>query len=193
MKNNKESIWYLSPIFRYPLIVLFSLVIILFLYVNFGSANTTNEDFSTVILLCLLLGAPTFYLIFPTLFGKLTATISTLSNVLLKKVWNLVKPIVYFALLCLILFLGYKVLLAAYNYIRPKTWTLMICEGEPMYDGGCYNNSYVLEGYKSQRECMEKGLAMPNTSGFECGGDCRIDDTWGRVCQTLCNKSGCSK
>lgn len=68
----------------------------------------------------------------------------------------------------------------------------MVCEGELMADGGCYENSHIIEGYKTQRECMEKGLIIPNISGFECGKNCRIDDTWGRVCKTICNKNGCN-
>lgn len=87
--------------------------------------------------------------------------------------------------------IGIWLLICLFNWIKGDNWTLMICEGELMMDGGCYNNSYVLEGYSSQRACMEKGLTIPNITGFECGKNCRMDATWGRVCNQLCNKTGC--
>lgn len=75
--------------------------------------------------------------------------------------------------------------------MRPKSWTLMVCEGEIMNDGGCYNISYELKDYPSQRACMEKGLTLPKIDGFECGFDCKTTEYGLRVCKTICNKNGC--
>jgi hypothetical protein len=72
-----------------------------------------------------------------------------------------------------------------------KKWTLFICETSH-HTGGCMDNKYVLEGYKSQRECMEKGITLQNEAGFECGGSCKIQGYGGYVCNPICNeKRGC--
>jgi len=72
-----------------------------------------------------------------------------------------------------------------------KKWTLFICK-TPHPTGGCMDNKYVLEGYKSQRECMEKGITLQNEAGFECGGSCKKDEYFGYVCNPICNeKRGC--
>ena len=192
MKSNEKNLWYLRPIARYPLILMLSVAIALFVYAYFFSSTFSTEDWSTLTIYLIIFGIPLFYLLSPKHFDNVKLSLLNLSNALIVKLWSLIRPFVYFLLFCLAIYFGYKIILATYNFIRPKTWTLMICEGEPMGDGGCYNNSYVLEGYKSQRECMEKGLAMSRISGFECGEDCRVDKEWGaRVCKTLCNKGGC--
>lgn len=72
-----------------------------------------------------------------------------------------------------------------------KEWTLMICKTKH-FSGGCDDISYLLNGYKTQRECMEKGLALKNPEGFECGVNCK---PWGSLqsCSEICNETGCSK
>jgi len=72
-----------------------------------------------------------------------------------------------------------------------KTWTLFVCES-PHPNGGCFENKYVLRGYQSQKECMEKGISLMNQSGFECGYGCREEDGWGTVCKEICNEKGCN-
>lgn len=73
--------------------------------------------------------------------------------------------------------------------MRPKSWTLFLCESE-MSDGGCFENKYELEGYKSQNECMEKGIQLSKGMAFECGYDCRVEYSV-NVCDKVCGKNGC--
>lgn len=104
---------------------------------------------------------------------------------------SLIKGLLSLVLIGVVFYLGYKVILFGFDAIRPKSWTLMVCEGEIMTDGGCYDISYELKDYSSQKSCMEKGLTLPKISGFECGLDCEMSDYGMRVCETICNKGGC--
>lgn len=70
-------------------------------------------------------------------------------------------------------------------------WTLMICETSH-YSGGCDDNKYVIDGYKSKKECMEKGISINNPQGFECGSSCKESDYGLQVCNEVCNETGCS-
>lgn len=72
-----------------------------------------------------------------------------------------------------------------------NNWTLMICESSHI-TGGCAEDKYILTGYRSQRECMEKGILMKNTSGFECGLNCKDSSYGGRICDEICNEKGCT-
>jgi len=73
-----------------------------------------------------------------------------------------------------------------------KEWTLMVCDTKH-FSGGCGDTKYVLKGYKTQRECMEKGIEMKNPEGFECGSACRLSDGGLlQVCDEVCNETGCS-
>ena len=95
----------------------------------------------------------------------------------------------------------YAILFIALVYYRkdiidvftPEKWDLMICE-EMLDASQCYSNKYILEDYGSQAECMQKGIELTNKAeapGFECGRDCYSDDTFGLVCEVICNRSGC--
>lgn len=75
-----------------------------------------------------------------------------------------------------------------------NTWTLMVCKSLMSNGVECYENSYVLEGYKSQNECMEKGIALASREGFECGRNCKPSkDYGGTVCEVICNRAGCNE
>jgi len=93
------------------------------------------------------------------------------------------KSIISFILVVLLIVFVYN----AFN----KSWTLMVCE-TPHYSGGCDDNKYELKGYKSQRECMEKGIQLNNEAGFECGLNCKETDYGLSVCDEICNEKGCS-
>lgn len=78
------------------------------------------------------------------------------------------------------------------NILRSESWDLMVCKS--LLDDGsqCYENSYVLKGYRTQAECMEKGLELAKKEGFECGKNCRHDVAYDAdICDIICNKSGC--
>ena len=100
------------------------------------------------------------------------------------------------AFLIIGLVIGFFLFKNAVNWARPKyfskNWTLMICE-TPHFSGGCAENRYILEGYKSQTDCMEKGISLRNQAGFECGYGCHLSDGGGlQVCDKVCNENGCN-
>lgn len=85
----------------------------------------------------------------------------------------------------------------AKNIIKTDKWDLMICK-TLMEDGvQCYDNSYVLKDYKTQTECMEKGIELAKNEGFECGKNCHESSICGLEtgcileCEIVCNKRGC--
>lgn len=77
------------------------------------------------------------------------------------------------------------------DFVTPDTWTLMVCKTIFHHGVQCYDNEYVIPGYKSKKECMEKGIEIASDKGFECGSNCKKD--YGvMVCKEVCNKAGCS-
>lgn len=74
------------------------------------------------------------------------------------------------------------------------SWRLMVCSSLMENGIECRENSYILDGYKSQNECMEKGIAVASRQGFECGKNCKKSEYSDlAVCEEICNKAGCSK
>lgn len=71
-------------------------------------------------------------------------------------------------------------------------WTLMVCNGQ-LTNGRCNEDKYVLTGYKSKNNCMEKGIALENSSGFACGRGCKESSYGYRVCKEICTLRGCVK
>ena len=72
-------------------------------------------------------------------------------------------------------------------------WRLMVCSSLMENGIECKENSYVLDGYKSQNECMEKGISLANDQGFECGKNCKKSEYSDiALCEIICNKAGCS-
>jgi len=109
---------------------------------------------------------------------------------MLEKIYRLFQKLTSVLMILVILWAGYKVSVQLLNKIKPDKWTLFVCESL-MADGvQCYSNAYVLEGYKSKLECMEKGLELSDDKGFECGINC-INEGHGTVCEEICNRSGC--
>lgn len=75
---------------------------------------------------------------------------------------------------------------------KSNEWTLMVCSS-PHATGGCSDTSYIIKGYKTQKDCMEKGVELKNYSGFECGLSCRDwEDTSLQICDEICNEKGCN-
>ncbi|OGV94726.1 hypothetical protein A3A66_01815 [Microgenomates group bacterium RIFCSPLOWO2_01_FULL_46_13] len=97
-----------------------------------------------------------------------------------------------FLVLLLILIIAVTVLLIKVLFTK-DAWDLTVCSSL-MADGvQCQENSYVLKGYKTQAECMEKGIELAKNEGFECGKNCRQGDGWsGITCEVICNKEGCN-
>jgi hypothetical protein len=71
---------------------------------------------------------------------------------------------------------------------QKNNWTLFVCDAEK----GCYENKYIINGFKSLNECTLTGAAQFN-GGFECGKGCEYDKKIGEViCEKVCNsKSEC--
>ncbi len=75
---------------------------------------------------------------------------------------------------------------------KKDSWDLMVCK-TLMSDGvQCQTNSYILPEYKTQAQCMEKGIELAYKEGFECGKNCR-NDSGIKMCEVICNRNGCSE
>ena len=76
-----------------------------------------------------------------------------------------------------------------------EDWTLMVCKNTLSGSKGmeCRDVGYVLNGYKTEAECMEKGIQLAKNIGFECGKNCKeleyVDNSYS--CEVVCNKGGC--
>ena len=71
-----------------------------------------------------------------------------------------------------------------------EEWTLLACK-EKLNDAECYSNSYVIPGFKAEKECMLEGVARFSKEGFECGRNCEDKGSGLRVCEKICNSAGC--
>lgn len=91
----------------------------------------------------------------------------------------------------IVIWFGWKVIVKLADFIFPDKWTLMICETK-LNNFECMDNSYVFEGFKSQKDCMLEGATRFSKEGFECGSNCKMSDYGLRVCKKICNKGGCN-
>jgi hypothetical protein len=73
-----------------------------------------------------------------------------------------------------------------------EDWTLMVCK-EKLNAAECFSNSYVISGFKDQKECMLEGASKFSREGFECGKNCKKTQTGLQVCKVICNSAGCSE
>lgn len=71
-----------------------------------------------------------------------------------------------------------------------EKWTLMVCKTK-LNDAECYDNSYVIAGFKSSKECLLEGASKFSKEGFECGKNCKEEGYGIKVCEEICNSSGC--
>lgn len=71
-----------------------------------------------------------------------------------------------------------------------EEWTLMVCKTK-LNDAECYDNSYVIPGFASAKECLLEGSSRYSKEGFECGKNCKENDYGMKVCDEICNASGC--
>jgi hypothetical protein len=55
----------------------------------------------------------------------------------------------------------------------------------------CYDTSYTLEGFKSQKDCMSEGISKFKKEGFECGLNCKTNNYGLNICDRICNSAGC--
>lgn len=90
----------------------------------------------------------------------------------------------------LIIWGGWKLLSKTADFITPDNWTLMVCD-EKLNAAECFTNSYVIPGFKSEKDCMLEGATRFSKQGFECGSNCK-EENGIKVCKTICNKSGCN-
>jgi hypothetical protein len=111
-----------------------------------------------------------------------------------KKILETVKTFIHFAfkfvailiLIVLLISITPKII----NFLRPKTWTLFI------YSTNTPNTDYLIQridGYKSQRECLEKGFELTRDRGsYECGYGCRYRKEYKvEICNKVCTRFGC--
>jgi hypothetical protein len=73
-----------------------------------------------------------------------------------------------------------------------EDWTLMVCS-QKLNAAECYSNSYVISGFKTQKECMLEGVSRFSQQGFECGKNCKATQSGLQVCKEICNSAGCSE
>lgn len=64
----------------------------------------------------------------------------------------------------------------------------MACQ-EKINASECLTNSYIINGFESQHECMTEGLVSFKEQGFECGKNCEQKGLM--VCEEICNSAGC--
>lgn len=77
-----------------------------------------------------------------------------------------------------------------FNSANSKTWTLFIYKSAtPNAD----EQKARIDTYKSQTECIEKGVSFTSKGGsFECGYDCKYDGNYLiEVCGKVCGRNGC--
>ena len=96
----------------------------------------------------------------------------------------------------------YKVLLGAILLViiwyvvslLGQKWTLYVCDSS-VKEKDCTKNALVIEGYKSSRECLEKGKELAGDKHFYCGRGCKVESSYPgietKVCRTICNSQGC--
>jgi hypothetical protein len=77
-----------------------------------------------------------------------------------------------------------------FNYGDGEDWTLMICK-EKLNEAECYENSYVIPGFKTSKECLLEGASKFAKEGCECGKNCRNKNGL-KICNEICNSAGCS-
>lgn len=68
----------------------------------------------------------------------------------------------------------------------------MVCK-EKLNSAECKENSFVIEGFKSSKECLLAGANQFSKEGFECGKNCRIDSYGLKICKEICNSAGCGE
>jgi len=80
------------------------------------------------------------------------------------------------------------VIIGIYDYSKSEgTWDLVVCKNRKSKDVGCIlEEHYILKGYSSQRECMEKGIELGKNTGFNCGKDCKYNNSV-MVCKIVCS------
>ncbi|MFC1638169.1 hypothetical protein ACFL2R_01985, partial [Patescibacteria group bacterium] len=71
-----------------------------------------------------------------------------------------------------------------------NSWTLLVCDSKMSNGVECYDISYEISGFKTQKECLLEGVDRFSKEGFECGKGCRNKNGL-NVCSEICNKSGC--
>lgn len=85
----------------------------------------------------------------------------------------------------LVAFFGYK------YYKSKNLWTLLVCESLMPNSNECYDISYEIPGFRSDKECLLTGTEKFFKEGFECGKGCNKEGEL-NVCSVVCNKSDCN-
>lgn len=66
----------------------------------------------------------------------------------------------------------------------------MVCSSLMSNEVECQDNSYTIPGFSSSKECLLEGSSRFAREGFECGRNCKMEGSL-KVCDEICNKSGC--
>ena len=89
--------------------------------------------------------------------------------------------------------IGIILILVIFSFFWGKSeWILMVCESK-LNKAECYDISYVIPDFGSAKECLLEGTNKFVDEGFECGKNCKEDNYGSRICEEICNASGCSK
>jgi hypothetical protein len=110
-----------------------------------------------------------------------------------EKIIKLIKSILGLVLKVIVIIIIIVILINAapkvIDFFKVKTWSLFI------YSTETPNTNYLIQridGYKSQTECMEKGISLSKSEGsYECGYYCRVDKYFFETCREVCNRYGC--
>ena len=76
-----------------------------------------------------------------------------------------------------------------FRFYSGSDWTLIVCK-QKLNEAECLEDSYVIHGYDSAKECLLDGTSRFQKEGFECGKDCKEESRL-RICQEICNSAGC--
>jgi|GEM_PF-7023645 hypothetical protein len=98
---------------------------------------------------------------------------------------NKPRGIIGLIIVALFIFLGYR------YYKDKKSWTMIVCKNKMANGIECYDDSYEIPNFKSEKDCLLEGARTFSKEGFECGKGCKKKDGL-RVCSIICNKAGCN-
>jgi hypothetical protein len=167
---------------------------IVFVFILIGKKLGLNDKILEIITWPLIISMVIIYAL--KVSGRLTSKDfwRNTSNITKRTIINIIglsfKLIGMIILLILLIWIAPKIVSTIRDSFREKYWTLFL------YSADTPNTDYLIQridGYKSQRECLEKGFELTRDRGsYECGYDCRYRKEYEiEICDKVCTRFGC--